>query len=69
MSHPMVVEVGAGGEPFTTDPALMRLLSAVYTTVGVQWRRRRESLTTDVTGVRFLSWKKTDKKWKLDKYR
>ena len=36
MSHPVVVEVGASGEAFATGLALVRLLTSVNTSMGVQ---------------------------------
>ena len=34
--HPVIVEVGGGGEAFTTDGTLMWLLARVNAAVGVQ---------------------------------
>ena len=50
----MVVEIARGGEPLPADPALMRLLSGVDPTVGVQARAGGEALAADVAHVRPL---------------
>ncbi len=55
MGHPVVVEVGAGGEAFAADLTLMRLLAGVDAPVRVQRRAGREGLSTHVARVRLLS--------------
>lgn len=53
--HPVVVEVGAGGEALATDGALVGLLSGVDAAVSVEGAGRGERLVADVAGVRLLT--------------
>ena len=53
--HPVVVEVGAGGESFTTDLTLMGLLSGVDPPVCVERGTGGECFTTHITGMRLLT--------------
>ena len=55
VGHPMVVEVGRGGESLAADGALVRLLPAVDASVGVERTRRREPFAADVAHVWFLT--------------
>lgn len=58
MRHPMVVQVRAGREPFPAVLALVRLLSRVYPSVGVQAAGCAETFIADHAHVRFLAWNK-----------
>lgn len=55
MCHPVIVEVAAGGEPLATDLALVGLLAAVYTAVGVETAGCGESLVTNHAHVGFFT--------------
>ena len=52
MSHLVVIEVAGGGEPFTTDPALVGLFTAVDSSVSIEAARGRKAFVTYVTYVR-----------------
>ena len=51
MCHSVVVEIARGGEPLSADPALVRLLSGVDPTVGIQAGAGGEALAAYVAHV------------------
>ena len=53
--HPVIVEIGAGGETFSTSFTLVWLFPSMNTSVGVKGGTGGKSLVTIVTGVRPLS--------------
>jgi len=52
MGHFVVVEVAGSGEPLAADPTLVRLLTAVDSSMGVEAGRGGESLVANVAHVR-----------------
>ena len=59
VGHPVVVEVGTGGESFTTDLTLMGLLSGVDPPVRVERGTGGECFTTHITRMRLLTCEKS----------
>lgn len=62
VSHPVVVEVGRGGESLAANGALVGLLAAVDPPVGVERARRREPLAAHVAHVGLLAWRERETK-------
>ena len=60
MCHAVVVEVGAGREPFPAHLTLMWFLARVDPTVCVEGAGRRESLATYVTSMRLLAYNRSE---------
>lgn len=54
MRHPVVVEVGGGGEPFPADLALVGLFAGVDTPMCVERAACAEAFVTHHTHVRFF---------------